>query len=85
MKIIPFFKKLYEDGSLRDRTEDELYQVFISMSEEVLDSIYILVQAVMNIPDDIIDNLIPSSAVATCSKIILDYPEIFNEADVFFG
>lgn len=85
MKIIPFFKKLYEDGSLVDRTEAELYKVFVSMSDEILDAIYVLVQSVMDVPDELIDYLMPSSAVSACSKLIVDYPEIFNEADVFFG
>lgn len=85
MKIMPYFKKLYADGTLADRTNDELFAVFTSMSDEVLDAIYLLVQCVMGIPNDIIDNLLPSSALYACAKLIEDYPEIFNEADVFFG
>lgn len=85
MKIIPYFKKLHEDGMLGDRTPDELFEVFSAMSTEILDAIYVFVGSVLGIDNSLLENLLPTSAIETLNLLMTDYPEIFNEADVFFG
>lgn len=85
MKIIPYFKKLREDGSIENRNNDELFEIFANMSTEILDAIYTFVGSVLGISGDLIDKLLPTSALVTLNLLIEDYPEIFNEADVFFG
>lgn len=85
MKITPFFKKLNENGSVDDLTNEELLSVFAYAGEEVHLAIYNLVATFLQIGDEIAPYMLPFSVIGALNEIIENHPEVFNEADAFFG
>lgn len=85
MKIMPFFKKLNENGDVEDYTDQELLSVFAYAGDEVMLSIYNLVATFLDIDDTLGEYMKPFSVITTLAQIIENHPEVFNEADAFFG
>lgn len=85
MTILGYYKKIKEDGTIEDRTPEDLFKLFALMESDVVDAMYKFVSVVLGVNEELVDNMLASSVINTCSKIIEDYPEIVNEADVFFG
>lgn len=85
MKITPFFKKLKENGDVEDFTDEELISVFAYAGDEVHLAIYNLVATFLQVNDDIAPYMLPFSVIGALSEIIENHPEVFNEADAFFG
>lgn len=85
MKIVPFFKNLREDGELEDKSAEELIQMLCDFPNEIVDAMYDMVQSILMIDESLIDYASPASIFNVSSQLIEDYPEVFNEADVFFG
>lgn len=84
MKLIPYFKNLVETGEVIDKTEEELFDVFLNLKTDILDAMYNVVSTMLEIDDRIVDNMMPTSVFKVCAQLIEDYPEVFNEADLFF-
>lgn len=85
MKVIPFVKKLKEDGSMRELTNEEMFSMYAYAGEEIHLAVYNLVATFLGINDKMGEFMLPGSVVIALNKIIETHPEIFNEADVFFG
>lgn len=84
-KILPFFNKLKEDGSIEDLSREELLSIFAHAKEEIHLAMYNLVATFLGIDDHLGEYMLPFSVVGALSQLIENHPEIFNEADVFFG
>ena len=84
-KILPFFNKLKEDGNIEDLSREELLSIFANAKEEVHLAMYNLVATFLGIDDHLGAHMLPFSVVGALSQLIDNHPEIFNEADVFFG
>lgn len=85
MKIAPFFKKLKENGNVEDLTDEEMLSVFAYAGEEVHLAIYNLVATFLQVGDEIGPYMLPFSVIGALNQIIDNHPEVFNEADAFFG
>ena len=85
MTILGFYRKLEADGTITDPTPETLYQIFVNLSDDLVDAMYKFVAVVLNIDDSIVDNMLAASVMDVCAQILKDHPEIVNEADVFFG
>lgn len=85
MKILPFFNKLREDGGVEELSHEELLSIYVTAGDEVHLAIYNLVATFLGISDQFGEYMLPFSVISALNKIIDTHPEIFNEADVFFG
>lgn len=85
MKIIPFFNKLKENGDMEDFSKEELLSVFVGAGDEIHLAIYNLVATFLGIDDQMGEYMLPFSVIENLNKIMENHPEVFNEADVFFG
>lgn len=85
MKLIPYFKNLVDDGTIEDKNQEELFEAFVNLEPSILDAMYNVVSAMLDVDESIVDNMMPTSVFKVCAQLIEDYPEVFNEADVFFG
>lgn len=83
--LIPYFKNLNEDGTVTDRTEEELAQVVKELNDGIVDSIYRTIGAVLGIDNDMLERIPAHSAIQTITEIISNNSSAFNEADIFFG
>jgi len=84
-KILPFFNQLKEDGSIEDSSREELLSIFAHAKEEIHLAMYNLVATFLGIDDHLGEHMLPFSVVGALNQLIDNHPEIFNEADVFFG
>ncbi|MBP1045095.1 hypothetical protein I6N96_02305 [Enterococcus sp. BWM-S5] len=85
MKITPFFNKLKENGDVEGFEKEELLSIFIGAGDEVHLAIYNLVATFLGIDDQLGEYMLPFSVIENLNKIMDNHPEVFNEADVFFG
>lgn len=85
MKITPFFNKLKENGEIEAFEKEELLSIFISAGDEIHLAIYNLVATFLGIDDQMGEYMLPFSVIENLNKIMENHPEVFNEADVFFG
>lgn len=85
MTVLPFINKIKDDGSLTDFSESELVQLVKEMNDEIVDALYDIVKSTLLIDSDIVDFMLLSSVVDTVVQITYDFPEVFMEADAFFG
>ena len=84
-KILPFFNELKEDGDIEDLSREELLSLFANAKEEIHLAMYNLVATFLGIDDHLGAHMLPFSVIGALSQLIDNHPEIFNEADVFFG
>lgn len=85
MNIEPFFNHLREDGSIEERTQEELAQVVFELNDEIVDSLYRIVATVLEIDDELACYMLPVSVFKAVADIISNNASAWNEADVFFG
>ena len=84
-KIFPYVKKLNEDGSIEEMTDEELLDVCLEMPDEIEDAMYILCASILRVDESMRDWMLATSVYAFVSQFIDDFPEVANEADAFFG
>ncbi|WP_086350266.1 hypothetical protein [Candidatus Enterococcus clewellii] len=85
MKITPFFNKLKENGDVEEFNKEELLSIFVNAGDEIHLAIYNLVATFLGIDDQMGEYMLPFSVIENLNKIMDKHPEVFNEADVFFG
>lgn len=81
-QLLPFFKKP-ENGEIKEYTREEKLEII--SKDETMDAMYDAVAAVLNIPENLKNFMVPESVIHAATKIISDFPEMVNEADTFFG
>lgn len=84
-KMMPYMYEIAEDGSLRPYTAEEINKVSEEFDKEMTDILYETVGTILKIDPVLWDCMMPDSVQAAASKIILQIPELVNEADSFFG
>lgn len=82
--ILPYFRKVNEDGSVGKYTPFELAEIFSSMDEVVYDLMYDLMAYILDIPDEEKDYMELASVLKATLSLFMDFPEAVNEADSFF-
>lgn len=83
--ILPYFRKVNEDGSIDEYTPYELGEIFATMDEEIYDLMYDLVAYVLHVPQEDKDYMSFPSVIGAALKILTEFPEVVNEAESFFG
>lgn len=83
--ILPFFRKVNEDGSIENYTPFELGEIFSQLDEEVYDLMYDLVAYVLGVPEEDKDYMAMISVISTSMRFLADFPEVVNEAESFFA
>jgi len=84
-KILPFFNNLKEAGDIEALSKEEMISLFAHADEEIHLAMYNLVATFLGINDHLGQHMLPFSVIAALSQLIDNHPEIFNQADVFFG
>lgn len=84
-KLIPYFRKPKEDGTVGEYTQDELAEIIENMEDEIFDIMYDLVACVLNVDASLVDFMMPDSVLEAVAKIIRTYPSSVNAGDTFFG
>lgn len=85
MKIMPFFNELKQNGEMKELDQKELLSIFVHAGDEIHLAIYNLVATFLGIDDQMGEYMLPFSVIENLNKIMDNHPEVFNEADVFFG
>lgn len=85
LSLIPYFRDVDENGELRKLTDEEIALRFYGSDGEILDKTYDFVASVLGVNDELIDLMDDVSVIATFDKILGDFPELYNGADVFFN
>ena len=84
--IIPFFKKLDDDGvHLSDLSPEELLPILHQANDEIGDAMYQVVAAFLDIDPRIMRYMILTDVMARVQDFEADFPEVFKESDIFFG
>lgn len=86
LQILPYFKKLDDDGvNIENLKGAELMSFLRNANEQVGDAMYEVAAAVLNIDRNLRDHMVLTDVFKMTRRFIDDFPEVFNEADVFFG
>lgn len=84
-QVLPFFEKLNDDGGITDYTNEELIQLALDVDQEILDGIYAIIAAFLDIDTETSEHIMWQSALGLMSAFMRDFPEAFNEADFSLG
>lgn len=84
-KLKPFIETLHEDGTMTEKTDAEMFDLVANSGKDMLLALYNLVATFLDIDDISGEYMLPGSVVSAMAQIIDTHPEIFNEADAFFG
>lgn len=81
--------KLYvyitDDGEVRELNGDEARVVLEMMNEEMTASLYHAVATVLGVSKEFEDFMLIGDVVKTMINLIMDFPEIINDTDLFFA
>lgn len=77
-ELLPYYKKITEDGKLEDYSDDEVFQISIEMDEQIYDLMYELVANVLDVAPELKDYMVPSSVFNAVTKIIRYYPQYIS-------
>lgn len=83
IKLFPFFREI-RDGEVETPTKEQLREMIMSFTQEIVDIMYEFVASVLEIDDSLKDNISPMSVIMTTLAIMKDFPELTAEADAFF-
>lgn len=83
--MLPYFYKVDEKGNQVEYTQLEMIQIFGRLEESILDRMYELVAAILDIPMSDIDYMTSTSVLNTIMKFIEDNPNTAREAQLFFS
>lgn len=82
--LLPFFRKTNK-GEVGEYTEAEKREIASKFDQSVYDVMYDMVSVVLNIDPELKDYMTPQTVMDATVKILLQYPEMVNEADTFFA
>lgn len=83
--IIPFYNNLKEDGGIESKTENEIIELYLKAGDVFHLALYNFVAAFLGIDDFSGQYMLPGSVLRATHQILDNHPELFNEADIFFG
>lgn len=82
--LLPYFRKMNEDGTVTEYTPFELAEIFTALDDEIYDVMYELVAYILKVPEEDKDYMELGSVLKAVLGIIADFPEAINEAESFF-
>lgn len=82
-KMLPFFREI-KDGDVVEPTKEQMRDMVMSFTQEIIDTMYDFVSSVLEIDDSLKDNIAPLDVITTTLQIMRDFPELTAEADGFF-
>lgn len=85
VNIIPYFKSMQEDLSVTDKTPEEMTALVKQINDDIGADLYNVVAAILDVDKSIKDYMILTDVLAIIKRMPEDFPEVFNEADSFFG
>ena len=83
--IESFMNEITEDGEVKPLSYEQMLSLMNTMNNEISDSVYELVGAVLRIPYEEQEWMLPMNATENAVKIVMNNPSAVNEADLFFG
>lgn len=83
--IESFMNEITEDGEVKPLSYEQMLSLMNTMNNEISDSVYELVGAVLRIPYEEQEWMLPMNTTENAVKIVLNNPSAVNEADLFFG
>ena len=83
-KLMPYFRKPLEDGSVTDVTTEEATKIIEAFDDEIISVLYETVGVFLRIDPALRDYMTQDSVMTAAAKIIRQFPEVVNEADTFF-
>lgn len=84
MDILPYYRKMQEDGTVGRYTKDEILKLVAELGDEIYDHMYDLVGTVLKIEPALRDYMSLDSVMYNTGVIFASYPEMVNEAETFF-
>lgn len=84
-QMMPYLYEIGEDGTLRPYSAEEFERVSANFDKEMTDIMYETVGTVLRIDKLLWDFMMPDSVEAAVMKLIIQIPELVNEADSFFA
>lgn len=84
-QMMPYMYEIGQDGNLRPYTPEEFEKVSKDFDQELTDIMYETVGTVLRIDKMLWDFMMPDSVEAAVMKLIIQIPELINEADSFFA
>lgn len=84
-RLMPFYRKMDEFGNVEDMTEEEAIDFFAAFDKDIIRALYELVQVVLDVDDELMEYMAPSSALHIATSITKEFPSIINQGDLFFG
>ena len=90
LNIQPFLKEFYqkdEDGKVTivEKTDREVLKMLSTSEDEVIYGFYKVVAAFLGVDEELIEYMLPFSVIETFTALTENHPEVFKEADAFFG
>ncbi len=82
--ILPYFRKVDENGNVVEYTMYEMAEIFVSLDEAIYDVMYDLVAYILGIPEEEKEYMELSSVIKVVLRLLNDFPEAVNEAESFF-
>lgn len=82
--LMPFFRKVDEDGNIVKYTKEEIYSILTELSDEIYSRMYNLVGKVVGVSPDLVEYMTLDSVFTACMNIFNQYPEAVNEMEAFF-
>jgi len=77
--ILPFFLDPKKDGNVEDRPLKEITSLCVEMSEDIVDSLYLFVGAVLDVKKEVYSYFDWGSVLELTNKILHDFPDVVNE------
>lgn len=84
VNVLPYFRKILENGGVEKMTEGELLMMGATMGNQAIDAMYLLVMRVLDIDEDLGEYITAMSAMRNTMEILRAFPHLANEADAFF-
>lgn len=85
VELYSFFQKVEENGAVVDPTLEDIRMILSELSNDIEDKMYNAVSSVLGISAKYTDYMVISDVIRTTAQLIVDFPEILNEADLFFA
>lgn len=83
--IEQFLYEITEDGEVKSLSDEDAKSVLYTMNHEISDATYEFVGAVLRIPQDETEWMLPLDVFSTAIQIVKNNPSVVNETDLFFG
>lgn len=85
VELYAFFTKVESDGTVVDPTLEDVKSILSELTNEIEDKMYNAVATVLEISPKYADYMLLGDVIRVTGQLIADFPDIINEADLFFG